>query len=57
MKQGALHADDPDFAAMGLVGLLQSVHNIPRQFLPTQADVVRAAQGCADMLLDGLRTR
>ncbi|MBW4438664.1 MAG: TetR/AcrR family transcriptional regulator [Pleurocapsa minor GSE-CHR-MK-17-07R] len=55
--QGLVQADDPDFVAMALVGLLQSVHNVPERFLPTQAHRVQAAQACADMLIDGLRVR
>jgi len=52
-KKGFIEVADPDFAAMGLVGLLQSVHNIPHQFLPTTEALVKAAQSCADMLLFG----
>ncbi|MDX2162372.1 MAG: TetR/AcrR family transcriptional regulator [bacterium] len=53
IRKGVIALDDPDFAAMGLVGLLQSVHNIPRRFLPTQGDLTRAFKAAADMLLDG----
>jgi len=53
VKQGNTHVADADFAAMGLVGLLQSVHNIPARFIPNEAARVAAAISCADMLLDG----
>jgi AcrR family transcriptional regulator len=55
VKKGLIAAADTDFAAMGLLGLLQSIHNIPKQFLPTDADRLRAFQIAADMLLDGWR--
>ncbi|HYO42033.1 MAG TPA: helix-turn-helix domain-containing protein [Candidatus Limnocylindrales bacterium] len=52
-RRGLIEAPDPEFAAMALVALLQSVHNIPRRFLPSDAHVIAAAQACADMLLFG----
>jgi hypothetical protein len=55
VKKGAIAVADVDFAAMGLLGLLQSVHNIPSSFLPTETDRTQAFQASADMLLDGWR--
>ncbi len=49
-RKGLVNVADPDFAAMGLVALVQSVHNIPPRFIPDPAATARAA---ADMLLDG----
>jgi hypothetical protein len=57
IRKGLFVEVDADFAAMGLVGLLQSVHNIPTHFLPTQQTLIDAAISCADMLLDGWRKR
>ncbi len=53
VKKGIIDVTDADFAAMGLVGLLQSVHNIPQQFLPTREAQVQATTAAADMLLYG----
>jgi AcrR family transcriptional regulator len=56
-RKGLLTVHDADFAAMGFVGLVQSVHNIPKVFLPTPEDLAQAACRAADMLLDGWRVR
>lgn len=53
VRKGQAQVQDADFAAMGLVGLLQSVHNIPRRFIPDRPSLVQAARAAADMLLDG----
>lgn len=53
VRKGLITLPDIEFAAMGLVGLLQSVHNIPRRYLPAQEDLVQAARSSADMLLFG----
>lgn len=53
VRKGLIEVQDVDFAAMGLVALLQSVHNIPQSFLPKEVDRVKAAQASADMLLFG----
>jgi AcrR family transcriptional regulator len=52
-RKGLVHLPDVEFAAMGMVGLLQSIHNIPGRYLPSQADLIAAAKAAADMLLDG----
>ncbi len=53
IKKGHILVPDIDFAAMGLVALVQSIHNIPRTYLPDEDDVIKAAKAAADMLLDG----
>lgn len=53
VRKGLIEVQDVDFAAMGLVALLQSVHNVPEMFLLGEADRVKAAQSSADMLLFG----
>ncbi|MDX2137503.1 MAG: TetR/AcrR family transcriptional regulator [Chloroflexota bacterium] len=53
IRKGLVHVNDPDFAAMGLVGLLQSVHNIPQRFIPDRDARVAATISAANMLLDG----
>jgi AcrR family transcriptional regulator len=53
VRKGLADVHDPDFAAMGLVGLLQSVHNIPQRFIPDREGRVAAAISSADMLLNG----
>lgn len=57
MKKGLLAVEDADFAAMGIIGLLQSVHNIPPMFLATEAARINAFKAALDMLLDGLMKR
>jgi AcrR family transcriptional regulator len=57
VRKGRAHVSDPDFAAMGLVGLLQSVHNIPQRFIPNREARVAAAMSAANMLLDGWLVR
>lgn len=57
VRTGVLQVRDPEFAAMGLVGLVQSVHNIPARFLPNEAARVAAAKESVDMLVDGWRVR
>jgi AcrR family transcriptional regulator len=57
VRKRIAHVPDPDFAAMGLVGLLQSVHNIPRRFVPDQQALIQMAFASADMLLDGWLAR
>lgn len=52
-RKGLLTVEDADFAAMGFVGLVQSIHNIPKVFLPTAEALELAACRAADMLLDG----
>jgi len=52
-RKGQVNVADPDFAAMGLVALLQSVHNIPPMFMGDTEARVQAAIASADMLLDG----
>jgi len=44
---------DVDFAAMGLVALLQSIHNIPLMFIESQDHFKQIAIATADSLLDG----
>ncbi len=56
-RKGLFEGIEADFAAMGLVGLLQSVHNVPSHFLPTQQALTDAAISCADMLLYGWMKR
>jgi AcrR family transcriptional regulator len=51
--RGAVNIRDIDFAAMGLVGLLQTVHNIPPRYAPAREDRAQLARAMADMLLDG----
>lgn len=51
--QGQLDVLDVEFAAMGLVAFLQSVHNIPPRYAPAPADRVKLAKAMADMMLDG----
>lgn len=53
IRKGYITVPDIDFAAMGLVALVQSIHNIPRDFLPNEDDLSAAAKAAADMLLDG----
>jgi len=53
VSQGIITVNDPEFAAMGLVGLVQSVHNIPHQFLPTEQARIAAAHDAVDMVLFG----
>jgi AcrR family transcriptional regulator len=57
MKRGLVQVDDPEFAAMGLIGLLQSVHNIPGRFVPSEEARVQAAKASVDMLLLGWLAR
>jgi AcrR family transcriptional regulator len=57
VKKGQVEVDDPDFAAMGLVALLQSVHNIPKRFVPSQMALVDTAKAAADMMLFGWAKR
>jgi AcrR family transcriptional regulator len=51
--RGAVNLRDVDFAAMGLVGFLQTVHNFPPRYAPSPADRAQLARAMADMLLDG----
>ncbi|MBL8166101.1 MAG: TetR/AcrR family transcriptional regulator [Anaerolineae bacterium] len=53
VKRGEVQVADPDFAAMGLVALVQSVHNIPRGLIPSSGGLTQTAHAAADMLLDG----
>ncbi len=53
IRKGLVDLPDADFAAMGLVALLQSVHNIPQQFVPTPESLIQAGKSSADMLLYG----
>jgi hypothetical protein len=53
VKKGNILVPDIDFAAMGLVALVQSIHNIPRSYLEDENDLIEAAKKAADMLLDG----
>jgi AcrR family transcriptional regulator len=53
VRTGLIAVPDVDFAAMGLVGLIQSIHNIPSQYTPDQPTLIRHAVASADMLLDG----
>ncbi len=53
VRKQEVSVGDIDFAAMGLVGLLESVHNIPQKFLPTREAKIEAALAASDMLLDG----
>jgi AcrR family transcriptional regulator len=55
--RGLIQIRDENFAAMGLVALLQSVHNIPADYAPTPAARVALAKTMADMMLDGLLKR
>lgn len=52
-KKGLLDVEDADFAAMGLVALLQSVHNIPSEYRGSQENFIKIARSTADMLLFG----
>jgi AcrR family transcriptional regulator len=52
-KRDVVNVSDPDLAAMGLVALLQSIHNIPHTFVTTPEAKVATAQAAADMLLYG----
>ncbi len=52
-KKGLLVTEDPDFAAMAFIGLIQSVHNIPPMFLPTEAARIHAFKASVDMLMNG----
>lgn len=53
VKQGYIVVPDINFAAMGLLALVQSIHNIPRDFLPHEDDLVEASKAASDMMLDG----
>lgn len=56
-RKGLVDVEDAEFAAMGLVGLIQSVHNIPQRYLPTPESRVEAALASADMLYFGWQKR
>jgi AcrR family transcriptional regulator len=53
VRKGLIQIDDVDFAAMGLVALLQSVHNVPPRFLNSSEALINAAKDAADMMLFG----
>jgi|GEM_PF-1209314 AcrR family transcriptional regulator len=57
VQRGTIQVDDPDFAAMVLVGLLQSVHNVPDRFLNSRQALIAAMKSAADMLLFGWAVR
>ncbi len=55
--RGVVDLPDTDLAAIALIGLLQSVHSIPRSFLRDDQHLVETAQATADLLLNGLLKR
>lgn len=53
VEKGLITLPDVEFAAMGFIALVQSVHNIPTQFIESPEHLDRIAISNADMLLDG----
>lgn len=53
VANGQLSLTDVDFAAMGLIALVQSVHNIPERFIESPETLKQLAIRAADNLLDG----
>lgn len=51
--KGQVNVLDVNFAAMGLVGFLQTAHNIPPRYYRSVDDRAQLAKAMADMLLDG----
>ena len=51
--RGLINVPDVEFAAMGLVGFLQTAHNIPARYFRSLDERVPLARAMADMLLDG----
>jgi AcrR family transcriptional regulator len=51
--KGLVKLPDVNFAAMGLVGFLQTAHNIPQRFYRSADERAQLAIAMADMLLDG----
>jgi AcrR family transcriptional regulator len=51
--KGLVNLLDVNFAAMGLVGFLQTAHNIPQRYYRSTQDRTQLATAMADMLLDG----
>lgn len=51
-SEGVVDVTDPGFAAMGLVGLMQGMHAIPRQYV-TDSNRIPIAIATAEMLLKG----
>ena len=53
LDKGLVSMRDVDFAAMSIVGFLQTAHNIPPRYAPSEKERVTLAKAMADTLLDG----